>query len=256
MQIKLLLLFISPLFFLVGVAQEHTHSHDEDVTPGGAVAQGIFTVYAESQRYELTLKHEEIKPGSIADLTLYVADFVTNTPLSNVELKLSVQEDPAIIVDAEAVEPGVYHLHGNFPAAQPYSLAVSINSADRGADLLLLKSVEVGKSPPSDEAAHAPHTHSNWWKFALVFLGGLGIGYLFLRRRPKVATSILLIVILHAVIQDIAAHGGHDEKKGSAGNQVLIPKETQFLFEILTNRIGVGNFQPSVEFFGTVAPSP
>lgn len=238
--------------------EEHTHSGDEQAVESGVPGTpGMFTVYAESQRYELTLKHPEITPGSVGDLTLYIADYTTNQPLVNVELEINVQEDPNIAIESEEVEPGVYNLHGTFPAAQGYSLAINLNSPDRGADLMLLSKVEVGKAPPVEEASEEEeHAHSDWWKFLLVFLGGLGIGYVFLRRRPKVAASIILIAMIHAVVQDADAHGGHDEKKGTAGTSVLVPKETQFLFEIMTQQIRSGNFQPAVQFYGTVVPSP
>lgn len=252
-----LLVFFIAATLHITAQEEHSHSHDdEEVGHAKAATPGNFSVYAESQRYELTLKHEEIKPGQLADLTLYIADYTTNQPLDSVEVKISVQEDPSIVVESQAVEPGVFLLHGTFPSTQPYSLAVNLSSPDRGADLLLLSSVEVGKAPPSGEVQEeAEHKHSDWWKFLLVFIGGLGIGYLFLRRRPKVAASILLVLIVHAFMQEAIAHGTPEEK-GSAGNQALIPKETQFLFEILTQQIRPGNFQPSVEFFGTVVPSP
>ncbi|HUR31936.1 MAG TPA: efflux RND transporter periplasmic adaptor subunit, partial [Saprospiraceae bacterium] len=237
-------------------AQEHSHSHDEETTENNA--PGVFAVYAESQRYELTLKHEEIKPASEGDLTLYIADYITNEPVVGVELKIAVQEDPSIAVESSEVEPGIFHLHATFPKAASYSFAVNLNSKERGPDLILLKQVEIGKAPPTEESeVHVEtHTHSSWWKYALVFLGGLGIGYIFLRTRPKVAASILIVIFCHSMIQEVVAHGGHEEKKTSAGSSVLIPKATQFLFEIRTQQINSGNFQPSVQFYGTVVPSP
>ena len=253
------LLFLS--FFVVnGMAQDgHTHSHDEEAaTSSSTSAPGVFAVYAESQRYELTLKHGEIKPSKEGDLTLYIADFITNEPVGGVEVKIAVQEDPSIAVEAEEVEPGIYHLHANFPKNGTYSLAANLNSKDRGPDLVLLKNVEIGKAPPTEETevVEEAHAHSDWWKYVLVFAGGLGIGYIFLRRRPKVAASILIVIICHTLIQEAVAHGGHDQKKGTAGNSALIPKETQFLFEITTQQILSGNFQPAVQFYGTVVPSP
>lgn len=253
------LFFISFFAGSLSAQDGHTHSHDEEAATGpSAATPGVFAVYSESQRYELTLKHAEIKPASEGDFTLYIADFITNEPLGGVEVKIAVQEDQSIPVETEEVEPGIYHLHATFPKEGTYSLAVNLNSKDRGPDLILLKQVEIGKAPPSEhvEESVEAKTSSDWWKYALVFLGGLGLGYIFLRRRPKVAASILIVIICHSLIQEAVAHGGHDEKKGTAGTSVLIPKETQFLFEITTQQIRSGNFQPTVQFYGTVVPSP
>ncbi len=262
--IKCALMFCLSIPTISIVAQDdHGHSHDEEPTTDAVATSGIFSIYAESQKYELTLKHGEIKPGVEGELTLYIADFASNKPLSDVELKIAVQEDPSIVITSELEEPGVYHVHGNFPKAQPYSLSVNLSSKDNGADLMLLGNVEVGKAPPVTTEVpveeEAEHTDSTWWKYLLVFLGGLGLGYIFLKRKPKVAVAILMVISFHALIQETKAHGDDDhgaKKDTVAGNSVFIPKETQFLFDVLTQPVSIGDFQPSVELFGTVITSP
>lgn len=240
---------------------DHGHSHAEPAA-GGAAHTELFTAYAESQKYELTLKHAEIAPGSPAELTLYVADYASNRPLENVTIKASVQEDPSLKLSVNAHEPGVYHIDGTFPNAQSYSLALSLDSKANGADLLLIKSVEVGKSLIGEaETAHEDdHAHVHWWQWALVFFGGLGLGFLLFRRKPRVAAAILVALAIPASIEQAAAHGpdghGGDEKSGTAGNSVEIPKETQFLFGLLTQRVAPGDFQPTIQLFGTIVASP
>lgn len=256
----LMMVFASTCFVLA--QEEHSHSHNEEGMESAHLTSGVFSVYGESQKYELTLKHDKIDPGKLSDLKLYIADYLTNKPLSDVEIKISVQEDASIVIETEPHDTGIYHLHGTFPKAQPYSLVVNLNSKVHGADLMLLNSVEVGKEPPQLEEAtvtEVPQEHSDWWKFALVFAGGLGVGYLFLRRRPKVIAAILMVVGIHALVQEANAHGdeGHGEEGNTnTGNNVFIPKETQFLFDILTQSVAFGDFQPSVELFGTVIPAP
>ena len=247
------------MVFTVSAQDGHTHSHDEEGMESAHLMTGVFSIYAETQKYELTLKHEKIEPGKESDLKLYIADFITNAPISDVNLRISVREDPSISIETEPHDAGVYHLHGKFPKAQPYALVVNLDTKEKGPDLMMLSSVEVGKEPPVPDApAEDDHEHgqSDWWKFALVFFGGLAIGYLLLRRRPKAVTAILVVVGLHALVQDGIAHGGHDDEETTAGNQVFIPKETQFLFDIMTLSAAAGDFQPAVELFGTITPAP
>lgn len=240
--------------------QEHNHSHDEEGMESAHLTSGVFSVYAESRKYELTLKHDKINPGKEGDLKLYVADYKTNRPLGDITMKISVKEDPSIIVNTEPHDTGVYHMHATFPEAKPYSLQVNLDSKELGPDLLLLSSVEIGKDPPVEgvtEEIHEEHSQNQWWIFGLVFIGGLGLGYLFFRRRPKVIAAVLMVIFCHAVLQNASAHGGHDdEEKKDAGNTVSIPKETQFLFDIITQPVIFGEFEPSIELFGTVIPAP
>ncbi|MDQ3016201.1 MAG: efflux RND transporter periplasmic adaptor subunit [Bacteroidota bacterium] len=257
------ILFLSCIAGRVVAQDDHGHSHEEVVSDVSGSAPGIFTIYAESQKYELTLKHKKINPSQQTQMDLYIADYVSNHPIVATDIKVAIQEDTSVNIVIENHEPGVYHLTGKFPEVKSYSLAVTLNSAMNGPDLLLLKNVEVGKEPPvKDEAADiivAAKEGSDWWKFLLVFIGGLGIGFLVLRRRPKVAMVLLVLISIPAIFQQADAHGDTphgDEKAGTAGNSVFIPKETQFLFDILTDKVGVGDFQPSVELFGTVVTAP
>ena len=241
---------------------EHTHSHSEESMENAHLTTGVFAVYAETQRYELTLKHDRIEPGHEAEMTLYVADFVTNRPLANVELKVAVQDHPDIAITTEPHEPGVYHLHGAFPKTAAYALNININTSENGPDLLQINPVEIGKDPPQPETAAAGEVHEHgqrqWWIYGLMLLAGLGLGLLF-RRRPKAAVSIIIVLLVHTMMQNATAHEGHDhenEKATSGGNHVLIPKETQFLFDIRTQRIEPGDFTPAIKLYGTIIPAP
>jgi RND family efflux transporter MFP subunit len=160
----------------------------------------------------------------------------------------------------EQHEPGIYHVHGTFPEARPEMLTVSLNSPTHGIDLLLIDAVEVGTSPPALDAAEnaeAGHHQDHWWKYLLVLTGGLLLGWVLFHRRPKVAAILLIAVSIPVVFQEASAHGEHgEEKESTAGNTVYIPKETQFLFELITLPVKPGDFQPAVQLYGTVVPTP
>src|SRR5687768_11271283 len=259
---KNIILAVLMILSLELYGQEHTHSHSEEGMENAHLTPGIFSVYAESRKDELTLKHDKIESAKEADLKLYIAEYVSNRALGDVDLKISVQEDPAIVVKIEPHDTGVYHLHGVFPEIKPYSLLVILNSTMHGADLLLLSSVEVGKEPPQEGAGpdaevQHEHSHTHWWIFGLVFIAGMGIEYLFFRKKPRVTVSILIVLFFHGMIQDIDAHGGHgDDEDKKQGNTVSISKETQFLFDIITQQVAAGELQPSVETLSTSIPAP
>ena len=241
-----------------GLVAQEGHTHGEEEMQAAHTVSGMFTSYAQTQKYELTLKHGRIDPNQEGDLILYVADYKTNKPLHDVDLKISVQEDEKIMVQTEMHDTGVYHLHAVFPDVRTYAVVVNINSPEHGPDLMLLK-VETGKDPPQPEI-HAETgeqaENSDWWKFILVFLGGLGVGYFLIKRRPKVAVSVLIVMAFHTSVQEAGAHDDHGDKgKSTAGNTVLVPKETQFLFEITTDELNTGDFQPSVQLVGTIIPA-
>jgi RND family efflux transporter MFP subunit len=255
------LAILAAMFISVNAIAQHDHPHDEAEMANAHNLTGVFAVYAETQQYELTLKHGRIDPDEEGEMILYVADFITNAPIPDVELSIRVKDHPDIAISTEQHETGVYHLHGEFPEANSYSLLVNLNTKSKGADLIQLNSVEVGKEPPQPDAKAASeeeHTHTTWWQIALALLGGLGLGYLFFRRKPRTAMSILVVLLIHGALQNATAHEGHDHDKqeSKSGNRVLIPKETQFLFDIRTLRIEPGDFTPAVELYGTIIPAP
>jgi len=79
-------------------------------------------------------------------------------------------------------------------------------------------------------------------------------------RRISPTTLILMLIILSLPVSNtnVIAHEGHNEgaKAGNTfSNSFEIPKETQFLFKILTDKVQAGEFIESTRLFGTVMPS-
>ncbi len=80
-------------------------------------------------------------------------------------------------------------------------------------------------------------------------------------RRVVVASIIVALLIPTAGINPSSAHEGEDHgksaaKTGGLSNAFIVEKESQFLFDILTQKTGVGNFYQSTELLGTVTASP
>ena len=181
-------------------------------------------------------------------------------------LQISVSDNPNIKLVVTRIDKGLYEVKGIFPEKKSYSLTVNINSS-LGPDLMLISNITVGKE--LTEAAVVPaltDTHwyqSNWlYGPAGILIGLLLMFFIMKRTNRKVAAGIIILLCLlpTATYNTASAHEGEDEAGGSKGstlsNSILIEKETQFLFGILTQKIETEDFNQSTQAIGTVVPSP
>jgi RND family efflux transporter MFP subunit len=254
--------FFSFLFSLA-LASPAAFGHGDEIATDPGVAKDHFTAYGQSDRYELTLYYPELNAGKDAHLTLYIADFKTNRPVDKAELKISTAENSQIVFEAKPLSPGVYELHGVFSENKTYTLNVQITHPN-GADLIGVAGLEVGKKlPAATETAAAPTEPGNQWLWFLggLLLGGLGVWFVS-RRRNRALTALLLLASAWFSAPNFNpafAHGDeeHGPKEGGSGygKSVYAPKETQFLFEILTQPIAVGDYQSATTMYGTIIPS-
>ncbi|MBP6810497.1 MAG: efflux RND transporter periplasmic adaptor subunit [Saprospiraceae bacterium] len=256
--------------FLLTAQEAHTHAdgtthaaHEEETaTTSATPGADHITVYGESDKYELTLYYPELTAGQEAHLTLYIADYQSNRPIEKAELKISTLENPQIAFEVMMLSPGVYELHSTFPENKTYTLNVELNHPN-GADLIGVKGVAVGQKLSAETVVAKEHSDSNSWMW---FIGGLGLGmigmWLLSRRRNRVLTAVLVLASAWFSTPNwnpAFAHGdephGPDSGGGGYGKSVFAPKETQFLFEILTQPIAVGDYQSATTMFGTVVPA-
>ncbi|MFN0033432.1 MAG: efflux RND transporter periplasmic adaptor subunit, partial [Saprospiraceae bacterium] len=199
--------------------------------------------------------------GQEAHLTLFVADYATNRPIEKAVLTVGAAENPQQVFEVHPLSPGVYELHTTFLENKTYTLNVQV-AHPNGADLIGVEGVAVGQKLTAAAAIAAePHTHGWMW-----FLGGLALGvvgmWFLSRRRSRVLTAVLLLASAWFSAPNWTpafAHGDepHGPNSGSSGygKTVDAPKETQFLFEILTQPIAVGDYQSATTMFGTVVPA-
>lgn len=268
MKSLLFSLFALSFSFALSAQEAHTHADgtthaahgDEAAASSAKPGADHFTVYGESDKYELTLYYPELIAGKEAHLTLFVADFRSNRPIDKAELKITASEDPAVTFEVQPLSPGVYELQGVFSENKTYTLNIQITHAN-GADLIGLQGVAVGQKLFA--AAEVAHVHSHGWMW---FVGGLALGmlgmWLVARRRSRLLTVALLMTsawFSSPSSNPAFAHGDepHGPKAGGSGYGKMVdaPKETQFLFEILTQPIAVGDYQSATTMFGTVVPA-
>jgi RND family efflux transporter MFP subunit len=258
---KILLLILLPFTVFAHEGEDHG---DEKKAVTGVIS--YFSSEASSDKYELLIKYQTIPVGKEGKFKLFITEYATNKPIDPGELNVSVSGSADLKLAMHKIDSGVYEIKGIFPEKKLYNISVSLNS-HLGPDLLLIKDVETGKEFPKEETIteHAHWYSSNLFYAILGALGGMLIMFLLLKKRNKRITTISIIFLLLFPASSnyfTSAHEGedHGEKKasntGGPSNTFIVEKETQFLFDILTQKVETGNFNQSAEVLGTIIPSP
>jgi len=257
----LIILWCLPVFTFAHEGEEHNVGKKSSTAP-----ISYFSSEAFSDKYELLIKYDLIIPGKEAVLKLFISEYNNNKPLDTADIKISVVGNSTINVTAILLEKGIYQLKATFPEKKVYNLLAHI-SGTLGADLIQINNIETGKELAVAEvkpAVDSPWYHSNWFFGVIGLLLGAIVMYFLNNKgnRSITATVILLFCLLPtANYNTMSAHDGEDHGNGaskSAGlsTDFIIEKETQFLFNILTEKISTGDFNQSTILLGTVAAAP
>lgn len=273
----LILVFITQSFLLTSAYAQHDHDHGD-----GGHSHGEETAKTEevkgqkseavSGKYEAVLKYEHLHANEPEKMTLYLADPVTNRAIAGASLTLTTALDSKAKFGIIPKEPGIYEVTATFSRERTFSLTLAINGVN-GSEMLLLKGVNVGHT----EEEHVHEEESGWqealgnWQTWGVFGGGLLIGLLVMFFTMKSRNRTLFILVLLgfslfplANYQPVSAQHDHDhdhegessgQAKGPLTDEFEVPKETQFLFEVLTQQADAGGFLPTTQLNGTVIPS-
>ncbi len=278
------IIFISVLFFpLWGaggfVYAQHTHAdgtvHEDhaETTAKTETASGKKSE-AVSERYELVLKYDHLHADETGKLMLYVADPITNRPISNAKITLTASLDSKAKFDIQPKDAGVYEVNATFSKERTFALTAKIDGTN-GPDLIMLKGVLVGHD--ASDHAQEEATPTAWYQNPYMLgIGGLALGmllmFLLMRVRNKKLLMVLLIVGLMVpsaieqpswaqhVHADGTVHEDHADEESTKtttglSNQFEVLKETQFLFGVLTEKIETGNFKETTQLYGTVIPA-
>jgi RND family efflux transporter MFP subunit len=134
---------------------------------------------------------------------------------------------------------------------------------------MVLNGIEIEKELPveGESVTEKKSFFENpWVMFGGGFLLALIVIFIISKlKSKKVNSSFLIILTLFGTTplptQQLYAHGGEDHgdsNKNTANdfsNAFEVPKETQFLFGVFTQKILIGDFNESTKLFGTVIPS-
>ena len=246
-----------PILSKASGGDDHSHGEKKPTDTG----KNYFSVEAFSEKHELLLRYAPIHPGEEATLQLFISNYLTNSPMDSVKLQLSSPQDSKLKFTVTRTDNGNYEIRATFPQAKPYNITASLTSA-LGPDLILLQKIEVGKELPTGESEDGQAWYSN---SSIVFGGGLAAGLVlmfllmrFSNKRVKAAIMILVLLIPTTTGQLAIAHDGHDgagKKGNNFSNAFEVPKETQFLFEVITRPVQEGAFTETTRLYGTVLPS-
>lgn len=252
-------LFLALIVSIPAFAHE---GHGDEKKETGKI-KNYFSTEASSDNYELFMKYSPLKPGEESIFTLFLSDYNTNAPLDSAKFEIASPQDETMKFEVTQTGPGAYSVKTIFGEAKAYSLTVNVNSS-KGFDLLLLENIEAGKELATED----PAITTSWYSSKItLFAGGILAGLLVMfiimkmrERRISPATLMLALIILSLPVSNtnVNAHEGHNEgaKGGNTfSNSFEIPKETQFLFGILTDKVQAREFIENTRLFGTVMPS-
>ena len=247
------------------------HDHDHDHGAAGSAAEEIKMKKSEavSESYELVLKYEHLHAGEDGKLILYVADPVTNRAVSGAKITLSTSLDSKAAFAIKPKEAGVYEVTSKFTKERTFALTAKIEGVN-GPDILMLKGVLVGH----DESEHAHEETETggialygWQFWGLLFVGivlGVLLTFFVMRSRHRKTLVVFIIVFSQLPTSNWrlanAQHEGHNhgdegnKPKANLSNEFEVPKETQFLFEVLTQPIHEGAFDETTQLHGMIVP--
>ena len=256
-----LILLLIPCCLFAHEGEEHGGAKKATLKPAA-----YFSNETASGIYELLFKYQPLSPGKQAVLNLYVSDFYTNSPIDSARIQIAVGDNPNIKLTVKRVDKGVYEVSGIFPAKKAYNLTVNINST-LGPDLILVKDIAIGKEL---EAVHDEVLVTKRWYQSTIFyviisvLAGMLLMFFIMKKtNRKVAAAIIILCCLlpTATFNTATAHEGEDHagaaaKGGSLSSAFMVEKESQFLFNVLTQQIKTGEFNQSAQMLATVVASP
>lgn len=250
------------LFFPLKMFAHGGEDHSAEKNETSAQSLSYFSSEAYSSIYELLIKYEKIEPGEESTLKLFLSNFQTNEPLDTAEITV-VSSDNSLKFEIFRIGKGVFEIKGKFPEKKIYNLVVTINSK-LGPDLIQVNNIEVGKELNIEKTSE--HKHSFFSSPYVLLAGGLLLGVLltlvFVRKKRINPTTIILLIISITApinISPVSAHEGHNENatNSTAGfsSQLVVQKETQFLFNITTQPLLIADFTPATKISGTVIPA-
>ncbi len=230
----------------------------EPPATGGPAVPGRYALSGTSDRFELMLKFDALRPADKATLDLYLSDFASNAPVPDAAISLSLHSGSRELwkgVAAPTARPGIYAVPFDAPPdTGSFNMLVTVRWRGNE-DRFALAGVGVTTGSPSGTAqGHA----GGAWPWIIGTAMALLAGAVVLLRRRALRVAVLLLAVMSAPAA--RAHEGHDDAPSSSGAavgpgaQVLIRKESQFLLGVRTEPLKREQVQGRLTVLGRVAP--
>ncbi len=269
LRMRSILLTVAFAFACVLAYAHGGEDHGEKKATSTVIPVGYYAAEAISDKYEVLIKYTSLEPGKAAEMTLFLANALTNLPISGAKLKLSNPEDAAQAFMVTASDSGIYAIHTQFSdGSKPARVLIAIEGKF-GADLIQVSEIAFGAEKHGRETAAAA---TPWLQLnsILAIVSALIVGLvagLLIRRKPKVARVATIFLLTFALSTQplsltMMAHGdephGKTQETSSANvytDEFVVLKETQFLFEIETAKVNSNAPGSALTLQGTIVPT-
>ncbi|MBZ0254308.1 MAG: hypothetical protein K8I02_13285 [Candidatus Methylomirabilis sp.] len=133
-------------------------------------------MYAQSNLFELTIKYPARAVSESTPLRMYLADFATNAPVEEADVRVEFSGPATLAVDASGdARSGRYGASAPFTVAGRYDGVITVSTGEE-VDLLALSGMEVGPPPPVNGPAVASSiARSGPWIFAATVLASIAL---------------------------------------------------------------------------------
>ena len=251
-----------PLLLLLVPAVALAHGGEDHGPPLAKAMASGHSAYLVTRDFELVATWAPQPAGHDLHLALYLADRVTNRPVTDakIELELTGPAGKVPVTVEPGGMPGVYLGHLTPPADGSYGAVAQVTAGSRS-DLLTADGLVLGPEP---EPAQATETRLKIPWLRLGFgAGGLLIllGLVVLLRRRRAAAAVPAVVAVLALWPAVSwSHGGEDHGPPKVaeptGGEGFVAKEVQFLLGLETAAVVKRPLRPTLEVLGTLVARP
>ena len=227
---------------------------------GGPAAPSRYALIGVSDRFELMLKYDALRPGDKATLDLYLSDFASNAPVADAGISLSLRSGSRELwkgAAAPTARPGIYAVPFDAPPdTGSFNMLVTVRSRDNE-DRFALAGLTV-------RTDRGPGTTRGRVRAGWIWVVGAGVvllaSVIALSRRRSGAVRVAALLLGVMFVPAAQAHEGHDDAPAASGAavgpgaQVYIKKESQFLLGVRTEPLKQEQVQRRLTVLGRVAP--
>lgn len=224
---------------------------------------GMHVLAATGDVFEVVLKHPEHAEGPKTPLRVLVAESETNAPVSGAQVELTLTGPAMQALVPKMESPGVYVAEAELAPEVELAAVATVTRGD-SVDVLALGTVHVEAEHEEDAHHEAEHARERMWGV----VGGVAllvaVGAWWVARRKRGLLAVLLPASFICAVgtgSDAFAHEGHGTPPQQQAQQPIVPgvaftvpKETQFLLEVRTQRAAVRPLESRLVAPGKVVP--